>query len=87
MFASNLDGSFVAHQYAIAAYASHSVDWPTVILGMRGRIEGHSSDADGEAHVRSEHRACFDNPTIGNEADAAGVSWRFYAGRLTATAA
>ena len=26
--------------------------------------------------------ACFDNPTIASEADAAGVSWRFYAGTI-----
>ena len=29
MFPSNLDGSFVSHQYAVAAYASSGVDYPT----------------------------------------------------------
>ena len=35
-FASNLDGSFVAHQYTIAAYASHAVDYPLTYWGCEG---------------------------------------------------
>ena len=37
MFASDLDGSFVAHQYAVAAYASHAVDFPlSTLWGCEG---------------------------------------------------
>ena len=34
IFASNLDGSFVAHQYAVAAYASATVNGPEGRVGM-----------------------------------------------------
>lgn len=81
-FSSNLDGSFVAHQYAVAAYASHAYglplgDWgceggkgDTIPTILKGRKKGPSIVV------------CFDNPTIASEADAAGVSWRFYAGAI-----
>ncbi|HET6275023.1 MAG TPA: alkaline phosphatase family protein [Candidatus Cybelea sp.] len=84
MFASNLDASFIAHQYAVAAYASHTVDGPLTSWGC----EGGPSDTiriltkkrkDGASIV-----ACFNNPTIGTNADTAGVSWRFYAGGINA---
>ena len=35
-FQSNLDGSFIAHQYSIAAYANHEVDYPTSWWGCEG---------------------------------------------------
>ena len=80
-FSSNLDGSFIAHQYAVAAYASHGYDFPSSAWGC----EGGPSDTvetihkDRRIETTRRIRVCFDNPTIGSEADAAGVSWRFYA--------
>jgi phospholipase C len=78
MFASNLDASFIAHQYAIAAYASHTVDSP----GFRWGCEGGKSNTIGTlTNARTfgpRIVACFDNPTIGSKADKAGVSWRYY---------
>ncbi len=35
-FASNLDGSFVAHQYTVAAYSSSAVDFPSSLWGCDG---------------------------------------------------
>jgi phospholipase C len=78
MFASNLDGSFVAHQYMVAAYADQTVDFPTGDWGCEG------SAGDSVATLTSQRTygpavfPCFDIPTIANEADSAGVSWRFY---------
>jgi len=88
MFASNLDGSFVSHQYAVAAYASHAIDSP---LTTQWGCEGGPSDTvatllkdrtDGDRIP-----ACFGNPTVASEADAAGISWRFYAGALNSDGA
>jgi phospholipase C len=77
-FASNLDGSYIAHQYAVAAYASHGVDYPTSGWGCYG---GPSDKLQTLTTLRTYGRsisACFDNLTLGQEADAAGVSWRSY---------
>jgi phospholipase C len=82
MFASNLDGSFVAHQYAVAAYASRAVDSPTVEWGCWG-INGDSVDTlTSQRGYGASIFPCFDNPTIGIDADKAGLSWRFYAGSI-----
>lgn len=82
MFASNLDGSFIAHQYAVAAFASHGVDYPTEQWGC----EGNYTDVVGtltKARTQGpEISVCFKNPTIASEADAAGISWRFYTGSV-----
>ena len=34
-FSSNLDGSFIAHQYTVAAYASHAVNFPPAFGAVR----------------------------------------------------
>ncbi len=83
MFASNLDASFIAHQYAVAAFASGAVDGP----GGPWGCEGTSQDTIvtlTQKRVADGPRipACFDNPTIGINADNAGVTWRFYAGTI-----
>jgi phospholipase C len=82
MFASNLDGSFIAHQYVVAAYASRAVDFPYGAWGC----EGLSGDLVHTLTARRKYGptilACFGNPTVGSEADAAGVTWKFYAGSI-----
>jgi phospholipase C len=83
MFASNLDGSFVAHQYVVAAYASRAVDYPLDVWGCAG---GKADTVATLTKLRTYGPAipaCFANPTIASEADAAGVTWRFYAGALS----
>ena len=59
MFASNLDGSFVAHQYTVAAYASHTVDFPDRRLGMRGQWWRQRSDVDPKTYVWPCRRSVF----------------------------
>jgi phospholipase C len=83
MLASNLDGSFIAHQYAIAAYASHAVDFPAGIWGCGGGSGDLISTLKSDRTIGPRIVACFDNPSIGSEADAAGVSWRSYAGSVS----
>jgi phospholipase C len=83
MYASNLDGSFVAHQYAVAAYASASVNNPTTDWGCEGPPGDTVPTLTQQRTYGSSIVPCFDNPTIGTNADAAGVTWRFYAGKVT----
>jgi phospholipase C len=82
MFQSNLDGSFVSHQYAIAAYASASVNYPGTAWGCSG---GQHDIVQTLTQLRTyggDIVTCFNNPTIASEADAAGLTWRFYTGPL-----
>jgi phospholipase C len=80
MFQSQLDESFVAHQYVIAAQAAWSDDLPSGDWGC----DGGSSDLiytitkdrnpDGP-----QIEACYNYQTLGDELDNAKLSWRFYA--------
>lgn len=79
-FASQLDGSFVAHQYVVAAYSSRAVDYPINQWGCEGEQYDTVETLTKERTMGVPIPACFENPTIADEADAAGVSWRFYAG-------
>jgi phospholipase C len=82
MFASNLDGSFVAHQYAVAAYASRSVDYPGESWGCEGGKFDTIGTLTPQRASSKPIEACFDNDTIAAEADRLGVSWRFYASTI-----
>jgi phospholipase C len=79
MFASNLDGSFVAHQYLVAAYSSRAVDFPLDAWGCEGGRHDTLPTLTERRTLGPRIPACFDNPTIASEADAAGIGWRFYA--------
>src|SRR5579871_3869297 len=83
MFQSQLDESFVAHQYVIAAQAQGSVDLP---YGPLWGCPGGPGDLVGTiTQTRSLYgpyqQACFDYTTLGDELDKAALSWRFYAAR------
>jgi phospholipase C len=80
MFQSNIDGSFVAHQYAIAAYAGESVDSPTTAWGCQGGSKDVVDTLAAPERVLGPTVApCFGYQTLGDELDAAGLTWRFYA--------
>ena len=61
-FPSNLDGSFVAHQYAVAAFSSRAVDDPSPSWGCEGR----KSDTVGTLTKKRTYgpriSPCFDEP-------------------------
>src|SRR5579871_833207 len=84
MFASNLDGSFVAHQYVVAAYADRAVDFPFATWGCEGGALDTVPTLLQDRKLGHRIRACFDIGTLGGEAEKAGVSWRFYAGAINA---
>jgi len=83
MFQSQLDESFVAHQYIIAAQANWSVDLPYGSWGC----EGGSSEVawiTAQRTIGGSQSACFDYQTLGDELDKAKLSWRFYASKYGA---
>ncbi len=87
MFASNLDeSSFIAHQYLIAAQASSAVNYPNSndwgCYGPPGDII-HLLSQQRMVEYDKKISACFDNETLGDELDTAGISWRYYTGAIS----
>ncbi len=81
MYASNLDASsFVSHQYIIAGQASSAVNFPSGWWGCEG--DGGSSDyvptITQQRQYGNEIPMCWDNKTLGDEMDTAGLPWAFY---------
>ena len=84
MFQSQLDESFVAHQYIIAAQAQSSVDVPD--SGTWGCGAGSYATVSTISQDRSygtPQRPCFDYETLGDEFDKAKLEWRFYTSQYT----
>ena len=84
MFASQLDESFVAHQYIIAAQAQSSVNVPTSYWGCEGPVY----DVVGillpnRTYSQYDQAPCFDYKTLGDELQHNGLSWRFYTSAYT----
>ena len=80
MFESMIDGSsFVSHQYLIAAQANAAVDVP---FGGPWGCGGGPGDLVNTVTTARQLgppiSPCFDNATLGDELDAAGVSWKYY---------
>jgi phospholipase C len=82
MFQSNLDGSFIAHQYAVAAFASHAVNSPATDWGCEGGKTDTLPTLTQQRTLGKNIVACFDNATLGGSADKAGLTWRFYTGSI-----
>jgi phospholipase C len=79
MFTSNSGPSYPAHQYLIAAQSDNAAEVPT------GAIWGcDAAPGTTVAQLLSNGTEvtgvfpCFDYQTLGDELDAAGVSWRYY---------
>jgi phospholipase C len=82
MFASDFDeSSFVAHQYLIAAQSSSAVNYPNSdSWGCYGGGGVTIPTLSQQRQVQYDKRivVCFENQTLGDELDAAKLSWRFY---------
>jgi phospholipase C len=78
MFASQLDESFVAHQYIIAAQAQSSVDVPLFSWGCPGGKTDEVATITQSRRLGPFQRPCFNYETLGDELDSAGLDWRFY---------
>jgi len=82
MFQSQLDESFVAHQYIIAAQAAWSANLPdSFYWGCEQHERATVAMITVERVVRGHQKACFDYQTLGDELDKAKLSWRFYASK------
>ncbi len=79
MFQSQLDESFVAHQYIIAAQANWAVDLPYGSWGCAGGSSSEVATITKQRTYGGVESACFDYQTLGDELDKAKLSWRFYA--------
>ncbi len=79
MFQSQLDESFVAHQYAIAAQAAWSVNLPNFLWGCGGGRQNTVPTITKERKRGPNIQPCYDYETLADELDAAHLSWRFYA--------
>jgi phospholipase C len=77
MFPSNFDsGSFISHQYIIAAQASSTVNYPIGPWGCEGRST--IPTVTRQRTIGGNVEPCLNNTTLGDELDSAGVSWRYY---------
>lgn len=83
MFASQLDESFVAHQYAIAAQAHSSVGLPKTLWGCAGGPDDTVPTITRLRTIGTRQTACFNYKTLGDELDDAKLSWRFYTSKYT----
>ncbi len=83
MFQSQLDESFIAHQYIIAAQANWGVDLPTGDWGCTQKGSKVATITTARTYGPYQS-ACFDYQTLGDELDRAKLSWRFYASKYGA---
>jgi len=81
MFQSQLDESFVAHQYIIAAQAAWSVNLPSGAWGCEGGQYDTVATITKDRRLGHYIRPCYDYQTLGDELDDAHLTWRFYAAR------
>jgi phospholipase C len=77
-FASQLDESFVAHQYIIASQAQSSVDVPDLYWGCGGDKTDRVQTITRKRTYGPVQRPCFNYETLGDELDQSGLTWRFY---------
>jgi phospholipase C len=82
MFTSHIDASFVSHQYIIAGQASSSVNLPETLWGCDGGPADEVFTLTRSRGYGKQIIACFDNETLGDELDAAGLTWHYYASAL-----
>ena len=79
-FFSELDASFVAHQYLIAGQAAHAIDVPSGYpWGCDARPNVKVPIVGPEGTVLRHIPPCFDYATLGDELDAHVRTWRYYA--------
>ncbi|HYL27859.1 MAG TPA: alkaline phosphatase family protein [Candidatus Nitrosotalea sp.] len=79
MFQSQLDESFVAHQYVVAAQAASTVNLPTGEWGCGAKGDTINTITNDRRTHGPPVKPCFDYQTLGDELDSAKKTWRFYA--------
>jgi phospholipase C len=79
MFASQLDGSFTAHQYLIAGQAGGTVDLPQSMPWGCDNPTALVQTLTQQRTFGPQVPPCFSYPTLASELDTARFSWRYYA--------
>ena len=80
MFQSNIDASFVAHQYLIRGQANSAVDNPQGIPWGCDAPPGNTvSILLANQKYGGTESPCFDGPTLADELGEKGLSWHYYA--------
>ena len=80
MFQSNTGPSFPAHQYLIAAQSSMADEVPSGIpWGCDAPVGTTVAQLQADGTDSKGVFPCFDYQTLGDEMDAVGITWRFYA--------
>ena len=83
MFQSNIDQSFAAHLYLIAGQAGGATNVPSGRpWGCDAPPQTLVATLDDRGHPGRPIFPCFDLPTVGDELDARGISWRMYAPKI-----
>lgn len=83
MFTSHLDASsFTSHQYIIAGQSSSSANFPETIWGCGGGSLDTVPTMTAQRTLGTPISSCFNNQTLGDELDAAGMSWKYYTSGL-----
>ncbi len=79
-FTSQLDSSFTAHQYLIAAQAGGAVNQPpATVWGCDTPAGVLVPTITAKRTLGPGEVPCFTYQTLGDELDAAGIGWRYYA--------
>ena len=78
MFPSNVDASFVSHQYLIAGQANRAVNFTKPKASCRFGVVPRVDTITDERTIGPAEDACFDYRTIVDELAAHSLSWRYY---------
>jgi phospholipase C len=78
MFNSNLDASFVSHQYIIAGQANHEVNIPNYNWGCGGGSGDFVGTLNPDRSYGPNQSPCQNYPTLGDELTSKGLTWRYY---------
>ena len=78
MYTSHIDASYVSHQYAIAAQANSAVDFPTSAWGCYKKSDVITT-LTAQRQYGPTIEVCQNYQTLGDELDAAKLTWRYYA--------
>jgi len=76
-FASNIDLSYVSHQYMVAGQANRAVDFPSGAWGCTPAHDVISTLTDARRYG-PYIPVCQNYQTLGDELDSAGLDWRLY---------
>jgi phospholipase C len=85
MFASDIDGSFVAHQYLIAGQSNGEVNYPAGLWGCTGGSGDTIHQLTAQRKItKTTVPVCQDYQTLADELDAKHLPWRAYSPSLGA---